>query len=236
MNSPDVNTAHILVIEDEESYRDSLTFLLGREGFRVSAAATGRQGLDAFMRDGADLVLLDLMLPEMPGPEVFRAIRERSDVPVIMVSARDEQADKIIGLELGADDYVTKPYSGRELVARIRAVLRRASASMDSVPDEPTRLTVSGMTLDPERLTVTRDGEVQSVPPKEFALLYLLAQNAGRVLTRQVIIDRVWGADYFGDTKTLDVHIKRIRSRIERDPSEPVHIQTVRGVGYTFEP
>lgn len=236
MNSPHVNTAHILVIEDEESYRDSLTFLLGREGFRVSAAATGRQGLDAFMRDGADLVLLDLMLPEMPGPEVFRAIRERSDVPVIMVSARDEQADKIIGLELGADDYVTKPYSGRELVARIRAVLRRASVSIESAPDEPTRLTVSGMTLDPERLTVIRDGEVQSVPPKEFALLYLLAQNAGRVLTRQVIIDRVWGADYFGDTKTLDVHIKRIRSRVENDPSEPVHIQTVRGVGYTFEP
>lgn len=236
MSSQQMNTAHILVIEDEESYRDSLTFLLGREGFRVSAAATGKQGLDAFVRDGADLVLLDLMLPEMPGPEVFRAIRERSDVPVIMVSARDEQVDKIIGLELGADDYVTKPYSGRELVARIRAVLRRASGSSEAIPEEPTRLTIAGITLDPERLTLTRGGASEPMPPKEFALLYLLAQNARRVLPRQVIIDRVWGADYFGDTKTLDVHIKRIRSRVELNPSEPVHIQTVRGVGYTFEP
>lgn len=228
--------AHVLLIEDEDSYRDSLAFLLGREGFRVTTAADGRAGLDAFVRDGADIVLLDLMLPEMAGTEVFRLIRERSDVPVIMVTARDDQVDKIIGLELGADDYVTKPYSGRELVARMRNVLKRAAPGVPELFDEPERLTVAGITLDPERLTVTRDGVGQSLPPKEFALLHLLAQNAGRVLPRQVIIDRVWGADYFGDTKTLDVHIKRIRSRIETDPSRPVHIQTVRGVGYTFEP
>ncbi|WP_061962933.1 response regulator transcription factor [Demequina aurantiaca] len=228
--------ARILVVEDEESYRDSLNFLLRREGFEVMLAETGPQGVAAFARDGADVVLLDLMLPGMSGTEVFHAIRERSDVPILMVTAKDDQVDKIIGLELGADDYVTKPYSGRELVARIRAVLRRHATGLEGIPDEPERLTVAGMTLDPERLTLTRNGESESVPPKEFALLFLLAQNAGRVLPRQVIIDRVWGADYFGDTKTLDVHIKRIRSRIEAVPAEPVIIQTVRGVGYTLEP
>ncbi|MFP5361057.1 MAG: response regulator transcription factor [Actinomycetes bacterium] len=227
--------ARILVVEDEESYRDSLQYLLEREGFAVALAATGTAGLDAFVRDGADLVLLDLMLPGMSGPEVFKAIRERSDVPVIMVTAKDDQVDRIIGLELGADDYVTKPYSGRELVARVRAVLRRYAAGQRDIVDEPERLTVAGITLDPERLQMTREGQTTSLPPKEFALLHLLAQNAGRVLPRQVIIDRVWGADYFGDTKTLDVHIKRIRSRVEADPAEPVLIQTVRGVGYTFE-
>src|SRR5690554_3856627 len=230
-----MSEARVLVVEDEESYRDSLKYLLGREGFDVLLAETGTQGVDAFVRDGADVVLLDLMLPGMSGAEVFRAIRERSDVPVIMVTAKDDQVDKIIGLELGADDYVTKPYSGRELVARIRAVLRRQGMGESSIPDEPERLTVGGLMLDSERLSVTRDGEVQSLPPKEFALLHLLAQNAGRVLPRQVIIDRVWGADYFGDTKTLDVHIKRLRGRIEADPSQPVLVQTVRGVGYTFE-
>ena len=227
--------ARILVVEDEESYRDSLQYLLEREGFAVALAATGTAGLEAFVRDGADLVLLDLMLPGMSGPEVFKAIRERSDVPVIMVTAKDDQVDRIIGLELGADDYVTKPYSGRELVARVRAVLRRYAAGQRDIVDEPERLTVAGITLDPERLQMTREGQTTSPPPKEFALLHLLAQNAGRVLPRQVIIDRVWGSDYFGDTKTLDVHIKRIRSRVEADPAEPVLIQTVRGVGYTFE-
>lgn len=227
--------ARILVVEDEESYRDSLGFLLRREGFEVMLAETGTQGVAAFTRDGADVVLLDLMLPGLSGTEVFRVIREHSDVPIIMVTARDDQVDKIIGLELGADDYVTKPYSGRELVARIRAVLRRYAATLDAVPDEPQRLTVAGFTLDSERLTLTRAGTTESMPPKEFALLFLLAQNAGRVLPRQVIIDRVWGADYFGDTKTLDVHIKRLRNRIEAAPSQPVFIQTVRGVGYTFE-
>ncbi|WP_062379580.1 response regulator transcription factor [Demequina pelophila] len=228
--------ARILVIEDEESYRDSLEFLLEREGFAVAFAETGPSGVETFARDGADIVLLDLMLPGMAGPEVFKEIRTKSDVPVIMVTAKDDQVDRIIGLELGADDYVTKPYSGRELVARIRSVLRRAATAGSDLPDEPVRVTAAGMTLDPERLTMVRDGETQTLPPKEFALLHLLAQNAGRVLPRQVIIDRVWGSDYFGDTKTLDVHIKRLRTRIERDPSEPSLIVTVRGVGYTLEP
>lgn len=227
---------HVLIVEDEETYRDSLRFIFEREDFRVTLAATGREGIDAFERDGADIVLLDLMLPEVSGTDVFRAIRTRSDVPVVMVTARDDQIDKIIGLELGADDYVTKPFSGRELVARVRNVLRRREGSPDDRRDEPTRLTVAGFTLDPERLTITRDGVTQSVPPKEFALFHVLASHAGRVLTRQAIIDRVWGADYFGDTKTLDVHIKRLRGRIEEQPSLPRYVRTVRGVGYTFEP
>jgi len=227
--------ARILVVEDEESYRDSLQFLLEREGFSVALAETGPAGVDAFVRDGADLVLLDLMLPGLSGPEVFKALRERSDVPIIMVTAKDDQVDRIIGLELGADDYVTKPYSGRELVARIRSVLRRYSTGQRELVDEPERLTIAGITLDPERLQMTRGDETTSLPPKEFALLHLLAQNAGRVLPRQVIIDRVWGSDYFGDTKTLDVHIKRIRTRVENDPAVPSLIQTVRGVGYTFD-
>ena len=233
-----MSEVRVLVIEDEESYRDSLAFLLGREGFRVATAADGRAGLEAFSRDGADIVLLDLMLPEMSGTEVFRRLRELADVPVIMVTARDEEVDRIIGLELGADDYVTKPYSGRELVARIRNVLKRASGAPSPAADaaEPERLSIAGLVLDPERLSLTRDGRVEHLPPKEFALLHVLARNAGRVLPRQVIIERVWGADYFGDTKTLDVHIKRIRARVEADPANPAHIQTVRGVGYTFEP
>jgi len=226
----------ILVIEDEESYRDSLSFLLGREGFVVHLADTGPRGVEEFARKGADVVLLDLMLPGMSGAEVFKVLRERTDVPIIMVTAKDDQVDKIIGLELGADDYVTKPYSGRELVARIRSVLRRQAAALASIPEEPSRLSVGPLTLDAERLTVTKHDTVMSLPPKEFALLSLLAQNAGRVLPRHVIIERVWGADYFGDTKTLDVHIKRLRSRIEDDPAEPRLVQTVRGVGYTLEP
>ncbi len=225
----------VLVIEDEESYRDSLAFLLGREGFEVSLAETGPRGVEEFARRGADVVLLDLMLPGMSGAEVFKVLRERADVPIIMVTAKDDQVDKIIGLELGADDYVTKPYSGRELVARIRAVLHRQAAGKSAIPDEPTRLSVGPITLDAERLTVVKDGETLALPPKEFALLNLLARNAGRVLPRHVIIERVWGADYFGDTKTLDVHVKRLRTRIEDDPSNPTMIQTVRGVGYTFE-
>ncbi len=229
------DTPRVLVIEDEESYRDSLRVLLTREGFAVSLASTGPEGVRTFERRGADVVLLDLMLPGLSGAGVFKAIRERSDVPIIMVTAKDEQVDKIIGLELGADDYVTKPYSGRELVARIRSVLRRTSSSLAEPEQEPERLAVSGLTLDPERLTLAQDGTTTSLPPKEFALLYLLAANAGRVLTRQTIIDRVWGLDYFGDTKTLDVHVKRLRSRIEADPSQPTLLKTVRGVGYTLE-
>ena len=225
----------VLVIDDEESYRDSLAFLLGREGFVVSLAETGPRGVDEFARRGADVVLLDLMLPGMSGAEVFKVLRERTDVPIIMVTAKDDQVDKIIGLELGADDYVTKPYSGRELVARIRTVLRRKASGMSAIPDEPSRVTAGPLTLDAERLTVTKGDVVLSLPPKEFALLNLLAQNAGRVLPRHVIIERVWGADYFGDTKTLDVHIKRVRNRVEDDPSNPAMIHTVRGVGYTFD-
>jgi len=225
----------VLVIEDEESYRDSLRVLLAREGFAVALAATGPEGVRAFERVGADVVLLDLMLPGLSGAGVFTAIRARSDVPIIMVTAKDDQVDKIIGLEMGADDYVTKPYSGRELIARIRAVLRRTASLSAEISDEPERLSVSGLTLDPERLTLTRNETTISLPPKEFALLYLLATNAGRVLPRQTIIDRVWGADYFGDTKTLDVHVKRLRSRIEADPSNPALLKTVRGVGYTLE-
>jgi two-component system response regulator RegX3 len=231
------SSPRVLVVEDEESYRASLRVLLSREGFRVTLAASGPEAVVAFDKWGADVVLLDLMLPGFNGSEVFRRIRERADVPIIMVTAKDEQVDKIIGLELGADDYVTKPYSGRELVARIRSVLRRASALPAGlgIEEDPEPLTAAGMTLDPERLTLSLRGTTQSVPPKEFALLYLLASNIGRVLTRQTIIDRVWGVDYFGDTKTLDVHIKRLRSRIEEDPSRPVLIVTVRGVGYTLE-
>ena len=227
---------HVLIVEDEESYRDSLRHIFEREGFRVTLAATGKQGIEAFERHGADIVLLDLMLPEVSGTEVFRTIRGHSAVPIIMVTARDDQIDRIIGLELGADDYVTKPYSGRELVARVRNILRRSVAVLDAVDSEPQVVSVAGFTIDPERLTVTREGTTQSLPPKEFALLHLLASNAGRVLPRHVIIERVWGADYFGDTKTLDVHIKRLRSRVEDEPAQPRFVQTVRGVGYTFEP
>lgn len=227
---------HVLVVEDEESYRDSLRHIFEREGFRVTLAETGKQGIDAFERHGADIVLLDLMLPEVSGTEVFRTIRAQSTVPIIMVTARDDQIDRIIGLELGADDYVTKPYSGRELVARVRNVLRRSAARPEEADADPAVVSVAGFTIDPERLTVTRNGTTQSLPPKEFALLHLLAANAGRVLPRQVIIDRVWGVDYFGDTKTLDVHVKRLRGRIEDEPARPRFVQTVRGVGYTFEP
>ena len=231
------SSPRVLVVEDEESYRASLRVLLSREGFRVTLAASGPEAVAAFDKWGADVVLLDLMLPGFSGSEVFRRIRERADVPIIMVTAKDEQVDKIIGLELGADDYVTKPYSGRELVARIRTVLRRASALPAGLglEEDPEPLTVGGLTLDPERLTLSLRGATQALPPKEFALLYLLAANMGRVLTRQTIIDRVWGVDYFGDTKTLDVHIKRLRSRVEEDPSQPALIVTVRGVGYTLD-
>ncbi len=225
----------VLVVEDEESYRASLKFLLEREGFDVALAATGPDGVRAFERGGADVVLLDLMLPGLSGTDVFKAIRADSDVPIIMVTARDDQVDKVIGLELGADDYVTKPYSGRELVARIRAVLRRGSPAPRDDLAAAEKLTVAGLTLDPERLTLEGIGEKQSLPPKEFALLHLLVTNAGRVLPRQTIIDRVWGHDYYGDTKTLDVHVKRVRDRIEHDASRPELVKTIRGVGYTFE-
>ncbi|MQA24702.1 MAG: response regulator [Micromonosporaceae bacterium] len=223
----------VLVVEDEESFSDALSYLLRKEGFEVSVAATGTGALTEFERTGADIVLLDLMLPEMSGSEVCRQIRQKSVVPIIMVTARDSEIDKVVGLEIGADDYVTKPYSPRELVARIRAVLRRQS--------EPPELSQATLEAGPVRMDVDRHvvsvggGSVQ-LPLKEFELLEMFLRNAGRVLTRGQLIDRVWGADYVGDTKTLDVHVKRLRSKIEPEPSTPRHIVTVRGLGYKFEP
>lgn len=220
----------ILVVEDEESYRDPLSYLLRKEGFDVSVAATGPDALEEFERGGADLVLLDLMLPGLSGIEVCRRLRQTSSVPVIMLTAKDSEIDKVVGLEIGADDYVTKPYSSRELLARIRAVLRRRTEVPETLDDGA--LEVGPVRLDPERHTVEVDGVPTAFPLKEFELLEYLMRNAGRVLTRGQLIDRVWGSDYVGDTKTLDVHVKRIRAKIEADPGNPVRLQTVRGLGY----
>ena len=222
----------ILIVEDETALSEPLAFLLEREGYEVSIAEDGVKAITVFEQDDPDLVLLDLMLPGRSGTEVCRELRKRSAVPIIMVSAKDSEVDKVVGLELGADDYVTKPYSTRELVARIRAVLRRRGpeeAESDAVVDR------GRVRLDADRHTVTVDGEEMPMPLKEFELLEYLMRNSGRVLTRGQLIDRVWGADYFGDTKTLDVHIKRLRSKIEVDPSVPAQLLTVRGVGYRFE-
>ncbi|NLU77185.1 response regulator transcription factor [Micromonospora sp. HNM0581] len=226
--------SRVLVVEDEESFSDALSYMLRKEGFEVTVAATGTSALTEFDRTGADIVLLDLMLPEMSGTEVCRQLRQRSHVPIIMVTARDSEIDKVVGLEIGADDYVTKPYSPRELVARIRAVLRRQSPEAPE-SGAPT-LAAGPVRMDIERHVVTVDGGAVQLPLKEFELLELLLRNAGRVLTRGQLIDRVWGADYVGDTKTLDVHVKRLRSKIEPEPSTPRHIVTVRGLGYKFEP
>jgi two-component system response regulator RegX3 len=226
--------ARVLVVEDEESFSDALSYMLRKEGFEVSVAPTGTSALTQFDRTGADIVLLDLMLPEMSGTEVCRQLRQRSAVPIIMVTARDSEIDKVVGLEIGADDYVTKPYSPRELVARIRAVLRRQGAD---VPEVATPTLAAGpVRMDVERHVVTVAGAGVQLPLKEFELLELLLRNAGRVLTRGQLIDRVWGADYVGDTKTLDVHVKRLRSKVEPEPSTPRYIVTVRGLGYKFEP
>jgi len=226
--------ARVLVVEDEESFSDALSYMLRKEGFEVSVAATGTSALTEFDRTGADIVLLDLMLPEMSGTEVCRQLRQRSHVPIIMVTARDSEIDKVVGLEIGADDYVTKPYSPRELVARIRAVLRRQS--VDAVELSAPTLAAGPVRMDVERHVVTVAGTAVQLPLKEFELLELLLRNAGRVLTRGQLIDRVWGADYVGDTKTLDVHVKRLRSKVEPEPSTPRYIVTVRGLGYKFEP
>ncbi|MGX5658052.1 winged helix-turn-helix domain-containing protein [Geodermatophilus nigrescens] len=222
----------VLVVEDEESFSDALSYMLGREGFEAVVAATGPEALAEFDRAGADIVLLDLMLPGLPGTEVCRALRSRSNVPIIMLTAKDSEVDKVVGLELGADDYVTKPYSARELVARIRAVLRRRG-DVDA-PVEGA-LEAGPVRMDVERHVVAVDGEQVALPLKEFDLLELLLRNAGRVLTRGQLIDRVWGSDYVGDTKTLDVHVKRLRAKIEPDPANPKHLVTVRGLGYKFE-
>ena len=221
----------VLVVEDEESYREALSYMLRKEGFDVVEAADGAAGLAEFDRNGADIVLLDLMMPGLPGTEVCRQLRLRGSVPVIMVTARDSEVDKVVGLELGADDYVTKPFSHRELVARIRAVLRRGQ-DVELVPDV---IESGGVRMDVERHSVSVNGEEVRLALKEFDLLEMLLRNAGRVMTRGQLIDRIWGADYVGDTKTLDVHMKRLRSKIEPDPSKPRHLITVRGLGYKFE-
>lgn len=220
----------ILLIEDEENLGEALQYQLRREGFDVERETDGATGLERFTNDGADLVLLDLMLPGMSGEEVCRAIRQESRVPIIMLTAKDDEIDKVLGLELGADDYVTKPFSSRELLARIRAVLRRVGEG-----DDPVKvLEAGGIRLDPERFEVTRDGDEVRLTRKEFELLELLMANAGRAMQRETLIDRIWGTDYFGDTRTLDVHMKRLRSKLEEDPHAPRHLLTVRGVGYKF--
>jgi len=222
----------ILVVEDEVSYSDPLSYLLKKEGYEVAVTETGPEALEEFDRAGADLVLLDLMLPGLPGTDVCRALRQRSSVPVIMLTAKDDEIDKVVGLEIGADDYVTKPYSSRELLARIKAVLRRRAEPEDLMP---ATLEAGPVRMDVERHVVTVNGEQASMPLKEFELLEMLLRNTGRVLTRMQLIDRVWGSDYVGDTKTLDVHVKRLRAKIEPDPGNPQHIVTVRGLGYKFE-
>jgi two-component system response regulator RegX3 len=224
----------ILIIEDEISFSEALSFLLEKEGYSTVVAETGKQGLDAFKSDNFDLVLLDLMIPEVSGIDVCRTIRTTSAVPIIMLTAKDSEIDKVVGLELGADDYVTKPYSSRELVARIKAVLRRGSLDGDAAESTSVH-SIAGIRMDIERHQVTVNDAAINLPLKEFELLEFLMRNAGRVLTRGQLIDRVWGGDYYGDTKTLDVHIKRLRSKIEVDPANPLLIQTIRGLGYKFE-
>lgn len=222
----------VLIVEDEESMAEPLAFLLQKEGFTVAIATNGNDALAEFDRNGADIVLLDLMLPGMSGTEVCKALRTRSAVPVIMVTARDAEIDKVVGLELGADDYVTKPYSSRELIARIRAVLRRG---FDVEEGESGVMTAGPVRMDVERHVVSAHGNEITLPLKEFDLLEYLLRNSGRVLTRGQLIDRVWGSDYVGDTKTLDVHVKRLRAKIEPDPASPRYLLTVRGLGYKFE-
>ncbi len=222
----------VLVVEDETSYSEALSYVLRKEGFDVAIAETGPDALAEFDRNGADIVLLDLMLPGLSGTEVCRALRQISSVPIIMVSAKDSEVDKVVGLELGADDYVTKPYSPRELVARIRAVLRRGTT--DEIDDNAS-LELGRVRMDVDRHLVTIGGEVTRFPLKEFELLEYFLRNPGRVLTRGQLIDRVWGADYVGDTKTLDVHVKRLRAKIEPDPTNPATLTTVRGLGYKYE-
>jgi two-component system response regulator RegX3 len=222
----------ILIVEDEPALSEPLAFLLEREGYEPTIVADGPSAIAEFERNGSDLILLDLMLPGLPGTEVCREIRSRSSVPIIMLTAKDSEIDIVVGLELGADDYVTKPYSTRELLARIRAILRRR---VDEDDDQESVLESGTVRMDIDRHTVAVDGRETPMPLKEFELLEVLLRNSGRVLTRGQLIDRVWGADYYGDTKTLDVHIKRIRSRIESNPSEPTMLVTVRGLGYRFE-
>ena len=229
-------SATILVVEDEDSFVEALTVGLKREGFRVQIARDGAQALDVFDAVRPDLVLLDVMLPKVSGIDVCRELRSRSKVPIIMVTAKGAEIDTVVGLEVGADDYVTKPYRLRELVARMRAVLRRRGAeSAAAATLSGEAISVGDVALDPERHEVVIRGEGVQLPLKEFELLELLLANAGRVLTRETLIDRVWGTDYVGDTKTLDVHVKRLRGKVEEDPSLPTRIVTIRGLGYKYE-
>ena len=223
--------AKILLIEDEDSIRESVAFLLEKEGFIVTQANDGLIGVETFEKEKADLILLDLMLPGIDGLEVCKRVRKTSNVPIIMLTAKDTELDKVLGLELGADDYITKPFSSRELTARVKAMLRRFSEPLEN--NEVT--TTKSVVVDPVKHKVFVRGEEIKLPLKEFDLLHYLTQNPGRVLTREQIIDRIWGHDYFGDTKTLDVHIKRIREKIEKNPNNPEIIQTIRGLGYKFE-
>ena len=223
----------ILIVEDEDSVLDPLELLLSKEGFSIETARNGREGLDKFWKVSPDLVLLDIMLPEVSGTEVCRQIRAKSNVPIIMLTAKDTEVDKVVGLELGADDYIVKPYSKAELVARIKAVLRRGLSEHTS--SEGGVITAGPVSIDVDRHAVSIGGENISLPLKEFELLEFLVRNSGRVLTRTQLIDRVWGSDYFGDTKTLDVHVKRLRAKIEKDPANPTYILTIRGLGYKFE-
>ena len=223
----------ILIVEDEESVLDPLELLLTKEGFSIETARDGKEALEQFAKTNPDLILLDLMLPEISGTEVCRQIRLKSQVPIIMLTAKDTEVDKVVGLELGADDYVVKPYSKAELVARIKAVLRRKGS--DSTNEQSGSISAGPVVIDVERHQVSINDQLISLPLKEFELLEFLVRNSGRVLTRTQLIDRVWGSDYFGDTKTLDVHVKRLRAKIEKDPANPVYIQTIRGLGYKFE-
>ena len=225
----------ILVVEDEPSFVEALQIGLGREGFRVEVATDGAEAVERFPLVKPDLVLLDLMLPRLSGIDVCRQIRQISNVPIIMVTAKSSEIDTVVGLEVGADDYVTKPYRLHELVARIRAQLRRISMDSAAEPTGNPVLRIGEVVLDPDEHRVTVSGEAVSLPLKEFELLHLLLANAGRVLTRELLIDRVWGDDYVGDTKTLDVHVKRLRSKIEPDPARPERIVTIRGLGYRYE-
>jgi len=223
----------ILIVEDEISFSEALAFLLNKEGYDTVVSENGKHAIETFDKGNVDLILLDLMIPIISGVEVCRTIRTKSQVPIIMLTAKDSEIDKVVGLELGADDYVTKPYSSRELIARIKAVLRRGSN--EDIAPENGILTAAGIRLDVGKHQVTLNGTLTSLPLKEFELLEFLMRNSGRVLTRTQLIDRIWGGDYYGDTKTLDVHIKRLRSKIEADPANPVLIQTIRGLGYKLE-
>lgn len=225
----------VMVVEDEEAFIDALVVGLQREGFGVEVARDGAEALSNFERVNPDIVLLDVMLPKVSGTDVCREIRKKSQVPIIMVSAKGTELDTVVGLEVGADDYIVKPYRIRELVARVRAALRRSGVAEDMAVDSGSGVTVGDISIDPDQHIVMVRGVLTKLPLKEFELLYVLMANAGRVMTRDTLIDRVWGSDYYGDTKTLDVHIKRLRSKVEVDPGNPVAILTIRGLGYKFE-